>query len=71
MSRAKYPAECPVFSFEGEDVALRPLMGLPNDCVDGKLTVDDFCNMTESGPLSRKAKPLTRAARELLRWSRQ
>jgi hypothetical protein len=68
MKRAKYPAECPVFELDGEHIEVRPncfstwmLMRVYNGDIPFVFRRDHLL----------KAKPLTRAARELLAWSRQ
>jgi hypothetical protein len=63
----KYPDECPVFDVDGMH-----LVATPSLFVDGYIMIPtrDVDN-TVYRQLTGGLKPLTRAARELVRWSRQ
>jgi len=68
VSRAKYPDEVPVFEIDGGHWLMRPLgTALPFRAITVVTDTDSvFCLDSDD-----RAKPLTRAARELLRWSRK
>jgi hypothetical protein len=62
----KYPEDCPVFIFEGRVVTLRPA------CFDDGETLLFLADEIDGWiHPSAHVVPLTRAARELLAWSRQ
>lgn len=65
---ARYPDECSVFDVDGEHYEARPAVNAYDDILGWLIATADgeFYHIDPS-----KDKPLTRAARELLAWSRQ
>lgn len=73
--KAKYPQECPVFDIDGQHYEMRPLFVGLRDSHEW-VEIRGIAPVTYLGcstyvPGEQRAKPLTRAARELLAWSRQ
>lgn len=74
-----YPAECPAFEYGGEVYAGRPYLGKQNGLVIGPgitlVTDTEYCGPDFPAVFPEehcgKLKPLTKAAKELLKWSRQ
>jgi hypothetical protein len=70
---SKYPDECPVFEFKGKVYEGRPDFSWGNDVLRcGSITI--VMSHRDDGRegdirVTSFAKPLTRAARELLKWS--
>jgi hypothetical protein len=68
----KYPEDCPVFDIDGQHVESRPICHPHDD--DGvcyRLTPIDDEGYATWMRGEECMRPLTRAARELLAWSRQ
>lgn len=69
---AKYPDECPVFDIEGEHREMRPVWWHCGNGIAGDREIVFVNADGNNGWFPTKTpKPLTRAARELLAWSRQ
>jgi hypothetical protein len=65
----KYPDECPVFEWNGDHYEGRPCSWMAYGCI----TIIQWTTGPDNGPVvgSDELTPLTRAAREMLKWSCQ